>query len=54
VLISVGVILILIVALLKRMGKRHVEKKAEKIKNTKVSVIDHSELDNQLRRPPLS
>jgi hypothetical protein len=54
VLISVGLILILIVALIKHMGKSHAKKKKEKIKNTKTSVVDHSELDNELRRPPLS
>jgi hypothetical protein len=54
VLISIGLILILIVALIKNIRKGHDKKKKEKIKNTKTSVIDHSELDNQLRRPPLS
>ena len=54
VLISLGVIIILIVTLVKRIHKRRKARRVEKIKNTKTVTIDHSELDEELRRPPLS
>ncbi len=54
VLISIGVILILIVLLIKNIHKRNKDKKKEKIKRTKTKVIDQSELDEHLKRPPLS
>lgn len=54
VLISIGLILILIIALIKHIHKRSSRRRNEKIKNTKTRVIDNTELDSQLRRPPLS
>jgi hypothetical protein len=54
VLISLGIILLLVVLLIKRMHKKGVKKKQEKIKKTKVQVVDHSELDRELKKPPLS
>lgn len=54
VLISIGVILLLIITLIKHIHKRHQKRRVEKIKNTKTIAIDQSELDNELRRPPLS
>lgn len=54
VLISMGIILILIVILIKHIHKRSKKKQAEKIKNTKVKTIDHSDLDKELKKPPLS
>lgn len=54
VLISLGLIIILFVALFRHIHNRHKQRKVEKIKNTKTVAIDQSELDNELRRPPLS
>lgn len=54
VLISIGAILILIVLLIKEIHKKNKKKRKEKIKNTKTKVVDHSELDEHLKRPPLS
>ena len=54
VLISIGVILLLIITLIKHIHKRRRKRRIEKIKNTKTIAIDQSELDNELRRPPLS
>ena len=54
VLISIGLILILIGILIRHMHKRNKKKQADKIKNTKVTVVDHSDLDKELKRPPLS
>ncbi len=53
VLISIGIILILLVVLFRHVKARHKKRKQEKIKNTKTVAIDHSELDNELRNPPL-
>ena len=49
VLISIGLILLLSVALIKRIHKRHIKKREEKMKNTKTKVLDHAELDSHLR-----
>lgn len=54
VLISVGVILLLIVSLFKNIRKRTKSKKKDKVKKTKTTVVDNSELDDELRKPPLS
>lgn len=54
VLISVGVIMLLVVTLIKRIHKRHATKKKEKVKKAKTVVVDNSELDEQLRKPPIS
>lgn len=54
VLISIGLILLLFVLLVKHIHKRRKTKAIEKIKKTKTSVVDHTELDEHLRRPPLS
>ena len=54
VLISVGVIMLLLVMLIKRIHKRHATKKKEKVKKAKTVVVDNSELDEQLRKPPIS
>ncbi len=54
VLISVGVILLLIVSLIKNIHNKSKDKKKKKVKKTKTTVVDNSELDEELRRPPLS
>ena len=54
VLISVGVILLLIVSLIKNIHSKSKDKKKKKVKKTKTTVVDNSELDEELRRPPLS
>ena len=54
VLISVGVILLLIVSFFKNIRKRTKSKKKDKVKKTKTTVVDNSELDDELRKPPLS
>jgi hypothetical protein len=54
VLISLGVILLLIVALIKHLHKKSKARKDNNIKKHKTSVIDNSDLDDELRRPPLS
>lgn len=54
VLISSGLIMILVVALFKKIHKRHKTRKKENVKKTKTTVVDHSELDEELRTPPLS
>ena len=54
VLISVGVILLLIVSLFKNIRKRTKSKKKDKVKKTKTTVVDNSELDDELKKPPLS
>lgn len=54
VLISIGLIIILLVILIKKIHARRIKSKQTKIKNTKVTVIESKELDEQLRRPPLS
>ena len=54
VLISVGVILLLIVSLFKNIRKKTKSKKKDKVKKTKTTVVDNSELDDELRKPPLS
>ena len=53
-LISVGVILLLIVSLIKNIHSKSKDKKKKKVKKTKTTVVDNSELDEELRRPPLS
>lgn len=54
VLISVGVILLLIVSLIKNIHNKSKDKKKKKVKKTKTTVVDNSELDEELKRPPLS
>lgn len=54
VLISIGLILLLLVLLVKHIHKRGKKKSVEKIKNTKVTVVDHSDLEKELKKPPLS
>lgn len=54
VLISVGVILLLIVSFIKNIHNKSKDKKKKKVKKTKTTVVDNSELDEELRRPPLS
>ena len=54
VLISIGVILLLIVSLIKNIHKKNKVKKKDKVKKTKTTLVDNSELDEELRRPPLS
>lgn len=54
VLISVGVILLLIVSLIKNIHNKSKDKKKKKVKKTKTTVVDNSELDEELRKPPLS
>ena len=46
--------MLLIVTLIKRIHKRHATKKKEKVKKAKTVVVDNSELDEQLRKPPIS
>ena len=53
VLISVGVILLLTVSLIKNIHNKSKDKKKKKVKKTKTTVVDNSELDEELRRPPL-
>ena len=54
VLISIGVILLLIVSLIKKIHKKSKVKKKDKVKKTKTTLVDNSELDEELKRPPLS
>lgn len=54
VLISVGIILLLVVSLIKHIHKKSKVRKKENVKKTKTTVIDNSELDNELRKPPIS
>lgn len=54
VLISTGLILILLVALVKKVHKRHKDKKKDNVKKTKTTLVDNSELDEELRKPPIS
>jgi hypothetical protein len=54
VLISLGIILLLIVALIKQLHKKSKVRKDNNIKKHKTSVIDNSALDDELRKPPLS
>lgn len=54
VLISIGVILLLIVSFIKNIHNKSKDKKKKKVKKTKTTVVDNSELDEELRRPPLS
>lgn len=54
VLISIGVIMLLIVSLIKHIHKKSAIRKKSKVKKTKTTVVDNSELDEQLRTPPLS
>ena len=54
VLISIGLILLLVVMLIKNIHKSRSKKKKEKVKKTKTTVVDNSELDAELRKPPIS
>ena len=54
VLISIGLIMLLIVSLIKHIHKKSAIRKKSKVKKTKTTVVDNSELDEQLRTPPLS
>lgn len=54
VLISTGLILLLLLALIRKIRKRSKSRKKDKVKKTKTSVVDQSELDNELRKPPIS
>lgn len=54
VLISIGLIMLLIVSLIKHIHKKSAIRKKSKVKKTKTTVVDNSELDDQLRTPPLS
>ncbi|MGN0396147.1 MAG: transglutaminase domain-containing protein [Coprococcus sp.] len=54
ILISIGIILIIIYLIIKKIFMSSNRRRKEKIKKTKTKVIDHSELDEQLKRPPLS
>lgn len=54
VLISIGIILLLMVSLIKNIHKKSKVKKKDKVKKTKTTVVDNSELDAELRKPPLS
>lgn len=54
VLISFGLILLLVVILIKNIHKKSTIKRKEKVKNTKTTIIDNSELDAELRKPPIS
>ena len=52
--ISIGLILLLVVMLIKNIHKSRSKKKKEKVKKTKTTVVDNSELDAELRKPPIS
>lgn len=54
VLISIGLILLLVVMFIKNIHKSRSKKKKEKVKKTKTTVVDNSELDAELRKPPIS
>lgn len=54
VLISIGIILLLVVVFIKNIHKKNKIKKKEKVKKTKTTVVDNSELDAELRKPPIS
>lgn len=54
VLISTGLILLLLLVLINKIGKKRKARKKKKVKKTQTTVVDHSELDDELRKPPIS
>ena len=46
--------MLLVVMLIKNIHKSRSKKKKEKVKKTKTTVVDNSELDAELRKPPIS